>query len=51
MDYDIPMKPYGPTAGRDHLENKPKPKTKTVDFHIHMRIQDCLLYTSDAADE
>ena len=40
MDYDIPMKPYGPTAGRDHLENKPKPKTKTVDFHIHMRIQE-----------
>ena len=40
MEYDIPMKPYGPTAGRDHIEDKPRPKTKTVDFHIHMRIQD-----------
>ena len=40
MDYDIPMKPYGPTAGRDHRNDKPRPKTKTVDFHIHMRIQD-----------
>ena len=29
MEYDIPMKPYGPTAGRDHIEDKPRPKTKT----------------------
>ena len=40
MEYDVPMKPYGPTAGRDHIKDKPRPKTKTVDFHIHMRIQD-----------
>ena len=32
------MRPYGPTAGREHLNDKPRPKTKTVDFHIHMRI-------------
>ena len=38
MEHDIPMKPYGPTAGRDHIDDKPRPKTKTVDFHIHMRI-------------
>tara|TARA_Y100000590_G_scaffold364139_1_gene422255 strand:+ start:16023 stop:17108 length:1086 start_codon:yes stop_codon:yes gene_type:complete len=38
MEHDIPMKPYGPTAGREHANEKPRPKKKTVDFHIHMRI-------------
>ncbi|MDC3272910.1 amidohydrolase family protein [Hyphomicrobiales bacterium] len=38
MQHDMPMKPYGPTAGRDHLDSRPRPKTTTVDFHIHMRI-------------
>ena len=28
MEYDVPMKPYGPTAGRDHIEDKPRPENK-----------------------
>ena len=38
-DYDIPLRPYGSSAGRDHLAGvKPRPKTVTVDLHGHMRI-------------
>jgi hypothetical protein len=37
-EYDIPLKPYGSTAGRDHLSTRPRPKTPTLDFHIHMSI-------------
>jgi aminocarboxymuconate-semialdehyde decarboxylase len=37
-DYDIPLNPYGSTAGRAHLAKRPRPKTPTVDFHIHLRV-------------
>ena len=37
MPQDIPLLPYGPTAGRSHLSGKtPRPKTLAVDFHGHM---------------
>ncbi len=37
--HDIPLKPYGPTAGRDHLTGeRPRPKTLTVDLHNHYRV-------------
>ena len=35
---DIPLNPYGSTAGRAHLATRPRPKTPTIDFHIHMAI-------------
>jgi aminocarboxymuconate-semialdehyde decarboxylase len=36
---DVPLTPYGPTAGRSHLEGEsPRPGTVTVDFHGHMRV-------------
>ena len=36
--HDIPMRPYGSTAGRSHPAEKKRPKTPTVDFHIHLRV-------------
>ena len=36
--HDIPMRPYGPTAGREHLAKQVRPKTPTVDIHIHQRV-------------
>jgi aminocarboxymuconate-semialdehyde decarboxylase len=37
MTNAIPIKPYGPTAGRSHLTGEaPRPKSLTVDFHGHM---------------
>jgi len=37
--HDIPLNPYGSTAGRDHLTgNRPRPKTLTVDLHNHYRV-------------
>jgi aminocarboxymuconate-semialdehyde decarboxylase len=36
--HDIPMRPYDATAGRDHPKEKKRPKTPTVDFHIHLRV-------------
>jgi aminocarboxymuconate-semialdehyde decarboxylase len=39
MPSKIPLKPYGPTAGREHMTGKPpRPKTVTVDFHNHMLV-------------
>tara|TARA_B110000438_G_scaffold294323_1_gene335564 strand:- start:1602 stop:2687 length:1086 start_codon:yes stop_codon:yes gene_type:complete len=36
--HDIEMRPYGPTAGREHLKGVSKrPKTLTVDLHNHVR--------------
>lgn len=33
-----PMRPYGSTAGREHLTGKkPRPKTLTVDLHNHLQ--------------
>ena len=32
--HDIPMRPYGPTAGREHPTERRRPKTPTVDIHI-----------------
>jgi aminocarboxymuconate-semialdehyde decarboxylase len=35
----LTLKPYGPTAGRDHMTGKPpRPKTVTVDLHNHMLV-------------
>jgi aminocarboxymuconate-semialdehyde decarboxylase len=39
-DYDIPLNPYGSTAGRAHLGRRPRPTTPTVDFHIHLRVRE-----------
>jgi aminocarboxymuconate-semialdehyde decarboxylase len=36
--HDIPMRPYDSTAGREHLTEKKRPKTPTVDCHIHLRV-------------
>jgi aminocarboxymuconate-semialdehyde decarboxylase len=37
MAENIPLNPFGPTAGRTHMTGKsPRPKTLTVDFHGHM---------------
>lgn len=37
MPDKIPLRPFGPTAGRRHIAGKPpRPKTLTVDFHGHM---------------
>ncbi len=36
--HDIEMRPYGSTAGRSHPAEKKRPKTPTVDFHIHYRV-------------
>ena len=37
MPPEIPLQPYGPTAGRRHMTGKtPRPKRLTVDFHGHM---------------
>jgi len=36
--YDIELNPYGSTAGRPHLSEKKRPKTPTVDIHIHYRV-------------
>lgn len=37
MSQKIPLRPYGPTAGRPHMSGKtPRPDTLTVDFHGHM---------------
>jgi len=36
--HDIPMRPYGSTAGREHLKEKNRPQTPTVDIHIHLRV-------------
>ena len=36
--HDIEMRPYGPTAGRVHPAERKRPKTPTVDIHIHQRI-------------
>ena len=37
MSQKIPLRPYGPTAGRPHLSGKtPRPDPLTVDFHGHM---------------
>ena len=36
--HDVPMRPYGSTAGRSHPAEKKRPKTPTVDFHIHLRV-------------
>jgi aminocarboxymuconate-semialdehyde decarboxylase len=36
--HDIPMRPYDSTAGRTHPTVKKRPKTPTVDFHIHYRV-------------
>jgi aminocarboxymuconate-semialdehyde decarboxylase len=36
--HDIPMRPYDSTAGREHLKEKKRPKTPTVDIHIHLRV-------------
>jgi len=36
--HDIPMRPYDSTAGRTHPKEKKRPKTPTVDFHIHLRV-------------
>ena len=36
--HDIELRPYGPTAGREHPTGPSKrPKTLTVDLHNHMR--------------
>ena len=36
--HDIELRPYGPTAGREHPKGPAKrPKTLTVDLHNHMR--------------
>jgi aminocarboxymuconate-semialdehyde decarboxylase len=38
-EHDIPLRPYGSTAGRDHLTGvRPRPKTLTVDLHSHYRV-------------
>jgi len=35
----FPLRPYGSTAGREHIAGKPpRPKTLTVDFHNHMSV-------------
>ena len=34
-DHDIPMRPYDSSAGREHLSEPKRPKTPTVDIHIH----------------
>jgi len=35
----IPLRPYGSTAARRHLEGEtPRPKTLTIDLHNHMRV-------------
>jgi len=37
MPQNIPLLPYGQTAGRQHMTGEtPRPKTLTVDFHGHM---------------
>jgi aminocarboxymuconate-semialdehyde decarboxylase len=36
--HDIPMRPYDSTAGREHLKERKRPKTPTVDIHIHLRV-------------
>ena len=36
--HDIPMRPYGSTGGREHLSQQKRPKTPTVDCHIHLRV-------------
>jgi len=36
--HDIPMRPYDSTAGREHLSQQKRPKTPTVDCHIHLRV-------------
>jgi aminocarboxymuconate-semialdehyde decarboxylase len=36
--HDIPLSPYGPTAGRDHMDQRPRPKTLTIDLHNHFRV-------------
>jgi len=33
--HDIPMRPYDSSAGRDHPSEAKRPKTPTVDIHIH----------------
>ena len=39
--HDIEMRPYGPTAGREHIEGvSNRPKTLTVDLHNHVRTPD-----------
>lgn len=38
MSSTIPMRPYGSTAGRQHMDGKPpRPKTLTVDLHNHFQ--------------
>jgi len=38
MSSKIPLRPYGATAGRQHLTGKPpRPKTLTVDLHNHFQ--------------
>ena len=38
MSSTIPLRPYGATAGREHIVGKPpRPKTLTVDLHNHMQ--------------
>ena len=37
--HDIPLNPYGSTAGREHMSGDiPRPKTLTVDLHNHYRV-------------
>jgi aminocarboxymuconate-semialdehyde decarboxylase len=37
--HDIPLNPYGSTAGREHMSGEvPRPKTLTVDLHNHYRV-------------
>jgi aminocarboxymuconate-semialdehyde decarboxylase len=36
--HDIPMRPYDSSAGREHLKEKKRPKTPSVDIHIHLRV-------------
>jgi aminocarboxymuconate-semialdehyde decarboxylase len=37
MSSNIPLRPYGSSAGREHMAGKPpRPKTLTVDLHNHM---------------
>jgi aminocarboxymuconate-semialdehyde decarboxylase len=39
--HDIEMRPYGPTAGREHINGvSNRPKTLTVDLHNHVRTPD-----------
>ena len=37
--HDIPLNTYGSTAGREHLSEKPRPKSLTVDLHNHLLIK------------